>query len=467
MTSASPLTTTERSLASVGALLTLLALAIDPFTQQVIRIKNVETVLSGSPSWISRSNNYTGSGPHKAAGLWDITPAMTKAFYTGVVDPARIGLQISPTCPTGNCTFSTPYRSLAVCSQCSNITHEIKRSGPIKGLPITYSLPNGLAMNSSSGYVMKLDSGYKDNFYPFGRASISDVSILLFDSYQVQYPGATAVECLLSFCTKTYISNITNNVLFEDITHVSYNDPVFATQNNSDPIPTPVEAEAVLVPDPCLLNGQLYPLSAVSGTQYAKSPSYYQLWNGTNSSYYPSDCVYLVDGVTVSAVRQFMGPALKGSVMYASVGPTMSSMIIGLMYNGGNVSIGSLNATLADISSSMTNEIRSANAAGPTATGVTTVIQTRIQVQWAWLALPASLLVLTIAFLVATMFKSGRQSQGRVWKSSSIALLHHGLEMRQKENTGPLDRLDQMEKVARRTRVRLTDLDGVWKFVQA
>ncbi|KAG6355329.1 hypothetical protein INS49_003290 [Diaporthe citri] len=61
--------------------------------------------------------------------------------------------------------------------------------------------------------------------------------------------------------------------------------------------------------------------------------------------------------------------------------------------------------------------------------GQTHVMQTCLTVRWAWLSLPASLLGLQLAFLVAIVVISGSAKHWRGgWKDSSLALLFHGLE---------------------------------------
>jgi hypothetical protein len=48
-------------------------------------------------------------------------------------------------------------------------------------------------------------------------------------------------------------------------------------------------------------------------------------------------------------------------------------------------------------------------------------------VRWGWLALPIVLALLTFVVLVATVYFSSCKSDGFVWKSSSLAVLFHGL----------------------------------------
>ncbi|KAL3454339.1 hypothetical protein BJX65DRAFT_300981 [Aspergillus insuetus] len=60
-------------------------------------------------------------------------------------------------------------------------------------------------------------------------------------------------------------------------------------------------------------------------------------------------------------------------------------------------------------------------------TGTAYVSETYVHVQWAWLVLPASLLVLGNVFLALTIL-TNKRNLGSLWKSSAMALLYHGLE---------------------------------------
>ncbi len=77
--------------------------------------------------------------------------------------------------------------------------------------------------------------------------------------------------------------------------------------------------------------------------------------------------------------------------------------------------------------------------------------------------LPTVLVAMSIIFLGRTMMKN-ESKHALAWKSSSLALLFHGLEGVQK-NTG--EGIDQMREVARKTRVVLTKdrSNGEWKLI--
>lgn len=91
----------------------------------------------------------------------DMVAAMFDGMFSGTLDPDASSFGPNLSCPTGNCTF-LPFKTLAVCSECKNITDALsvkchaKDTGRSQALPgaltfCEYSLPNGLKMNQTFG----------------------------------------------------------------------------------------------------------------------------------------------------------------------------------------------------------------------------------------------------------------------------------------------------------------------------
>lgn len=122
------------------------------------------------------------------------------------------------------------------------------------------------------------------------------------------------------------------------------------------------------------------------------------------------------------------------------------------------------NTLMANITTAMTAYVRSADnlASRNILYGESHRVETYIRVRWGWLGLPVGLIALSIVFMVATIAKNERR-RGMAWKSSSLALLFHGLEG---VGRGAGEGLGQMNEVARRTKVVLSrGDDGEWKLI--
>lgn len=67
---------------SIAALITIIALAIDPFTQQIIDYYSQPLAISGRQAGIPRTNNFTQAG-NSDTGLSIIQPLYNGFFSSG------------------------------------------------------------------------------------------------------------------------------------------------------------------------------------------------------------------------------------------------------------------------------------------------------------------------------------------------------------------------------------------------
>ena len=121
-----PYLTTAMLLGFPGALVTIVALAIDPFSQQVIKYTFCRQSVNNLGASVAVANNYT-----QAIGALDLQ--MASAAYVGILNPAANASAAIPfICETGNCTFSdnqntnkATHESLAMCGECKDISKSI------------------------------------------------------------------------------------------------------------------------------------------------------------------------------------------------------------------------------------------------------------------------------------------------------------------------------------------------------
>jgi hypothetical protein len=132
------LRTKGRSLAALGAAITLFALAMDPFFQQVVGLPEQWRV-QPTKGFISRATTYKTytAGKYLNTGqvVLELDQSMTATayhyFYDNGTGPitASNGAGSRPTiplsCPNSNCTW-TEYDSLGVCNRCADITDRLE-----------------------------------------------------------------------------------------------------------------------------------------------------------------------------------------------------------------------------------------------------------------------------------------------------------------------------------------------------
>ena len=138
-------------LASIGAVITIFALAFDTFSQQVIAIETAVGNIT-QPANIPGVASYSLYMKDGQENAFTAPLPVTAAAYNGVFDSGNISPSLAQ-CDTGNCTWPI-FPSLAVDGSCANITDTvIHKCTPHDGAyNCTYNVTDG------SGYTLVQDS---------------------------------------------------------------------------------------------------------------------------------------------------------------------------------------------------------------------------------------------------------------------------------------------------------------------
>ena len=86
-----------------------------------------------------------------------------------------------------------------------------------------------------------------------------------------------------------------------------------------------------------------------------------------------------------------------------------------------------------------------------------------VKVDWLWVLMPATLVLLSFPFLIITIVQSSR-AKLRPWKTSTLATLQ-GLGIDVRNELGDLHAEATMEKRAETRFVRLEEFDHGWRLV--
>ena len=376
---------------------------------------------------------------------------------------------VTPDCPSGNCTW-IPYQTLAACSQCVDITDLVKFSesnkqvpscdlGNIK-TPCLWTLPNSLSL----GYAGD-DADFKahDTSVLNTSGTLPPITLDRVGSAIVNFSllainskngggQPLATECSLYWCINTYNATVNNTVFNETFRSSWYN-----------------ATSALPLAD---LAGKTYSIS--NGTSFynitpptgaAKSQANINLTNlEMESQSYSNDVFdeedYLVDTSVSTTIGSWLGPLLSGNAT-PDIVPESSSDVIEL-FIGNLTQVPAIFDRLAQyltIAFRAGDEDPVQNPGMAQALGVTWQSETIVRVRWAWLSLPAALLAASLVFLGATVLGTTRGRVG-IWKSSTLALLFHGLGERGEEGVGGVEHVVGMEERARRMWVRLDEGEG-------
>lgn len=486
----------SQDLAVIGAILTIVAMAVDPFTQQVVQFHSCSTMVEGERATVPFSNNYTGYFWRAQSDM-----KMQSATYIGLIDPpANISAALKFECRTGNCTFpetddGATFMSLALESQCTDIGKDVAFStstenftDPVTGQEIN---PQTATMNAMlPTYKLQL-SNYSSKVMQSGSRAptgcpshfLTQVAFLTVSrhwGYQGEPQDSHAFECEFYPAVNTYSANITNDVLFEqtldsqrmDVWTQKYSYPQVLLMVNRT-IREGKWHERTGTPDPSDENNvpmdiDLRDISCGSEIIWGATPegltdpSY-------NITWWPQDCIYLLDLDIAEDLSEAISSLLGTGALsydYTTQRAKGDPWSVNL-WNNNTLTLDTVQATMDGMTRSVTACLRQGDGIsinmGP-ANGTVWEVQTCVGVNWQWLALPAGLLLLTMVFLVLTIIRT-RSKQARVWKSSIFAVLFSGLDQEMRNADKPMGSLEEMKAAADKATVRLEDTKEGFRLV--
>lgn len=511
--------------AFLGALITVVALGVDPFTQAVVSYYPCSTAASRATSNISRLNSFftrgTGYGmPTSVRIAIDASFGDSTAFMT------------NHTCSTNSCTFSQQYHSIGLCSKCSDVTNQLHISckpGIGKGCNYTLSTPYpDLVINTTASYlrapVVRRAGTNGDVSYanwqvlavkkfadvrdPSGvmvpAGSIGTTSHISSTIDLVSASPMLGCRCSVFYCVRTYTATIESGVLKESLQSKSSNWSSY----------TPEAAVLGTVKTDCLapkVQSHLLSNGYIStntewmrwnGTYLNGTESQNQISDSTNLTI-PADCVYqaqLLDEALEPDPKEFFSDPLTGVLNGSGWGTNIqtdpeSSSILLELWNNGTISLDSINEALENFTTVASNFLRTLNSPIPKhlqdyqpsnmnyqipdnpvqgvpsdwnqpAVGEAFTTTTCIHVRWAWLALPAALVVAMLIFIVSAIIQTACDGGHEVWKASQNALLWHGLDGPAENDSTTLITTNEMHARAKELTVQLRKTGRGWKLTQ-
>ncbi|KAL6884705.1 hypothetical protein GGI43DRAFT_426742 [Trichoderma evansii] len=457
-------TRADRSyLASLGALIVIIALAVDPFSQALV---NYYSCLrhATSPAAIPRGDNYTAFGAHIFGLQNSLDGPMQLAVYLGLLEPpVNSSVSVVANCPTGSCTFPSDqgatFSTLSMCRSYLDVTNTVVSH------PGTwnFTVPGGPSLTPS--ILLNTSTAIEEQDYWWERSTL-----LSFEALTVRYTDPAcgndnclieplALSCSLTPCLKTYATNFTNSVYLERELN---SEPLrwgpwtrdfslalnrtFDSGTWKDCNPTRQQAQTNIV-EVFVPNG-----TATGGSQ---SKVQYNDTTGAEPStmWYPQECVYIMDSVAT------------GATSGANTGPTW----LQTPWNNGTAGLSSATTFVEGLATSIGGQIRknsADSATGKFVLGQAWEIQTCIAVHWSFLTFFSILLALELAFFVAVMVVNQLNHWNVDWKSSTLALLFPGLSDASDANNKemPLSNTVMMLNAAKQIKARLEESDGNWRL---
>jgi hypothetical protein len=182
----------------------------------------------------------------------------------------------------------------------------------------------------------------------------------------------------------------------------------------------------------------------------------------TNQSDVDDANVFKVDTATYSALRSFFNQGQdydiwKGYVFKVGViGDPVESSEMATLINP--MGFGELETLAADVAASMTKRMREAPTNetlgfGQNSKGTAYLDVPYVNVRWAWIALPASLVALSFVFLIVTIIQNQRAG-AMLWKANSLASFYNPLTKDGRDELQVGHTSEEAERIAQGMKVR-------------
>ncbi|KAF2449114.1 hypothetical protein P171DRAFT_342669, partial [Karstenula rhodostoma CBS 690.94] len=456
------LRTKGKSLAAVGAILTILMLAIDTFFQQVVELPEV-WVLQGK-AFVPVVTQLKRESPRAwMAGVENLQDDLSlrvllDKFFVGNGSrpmPAGEGFQaeIPVSCSTGNCAWPM-YHTLGVCSACTDVSplisyaclsskmdwvRNISRDPTGSMYPLGTMCGYFINATSDSPVMMTgyttgpnatyagqalvarglplVDSVTRTTLFGgtihFGhiRNPIEDFIIAGVEDIESAYANSTpfAQECVLSWCVKAIKSTYSLG---------TYKEELVENFLNSTAGPHPWLTTLAEDSD----DGPVYEYF------YAENVTIRVPSEPEEVSYGLDNATMLLTTATFDNVLPFFSTVNNSSdvvstrLRYWRAGDTEMRPDINPWVPSNNVT-----QHIERLATAVTNLMRSSSGT-ESASGDGYAKEVHVQVQWAWLTFPLLLLVLSLLFLVLTIRRTSiAGGDAGLWKNSTLPILIYSL----------------------------------------
>ncbi|KAK0126238.1 hypothetical protein ONS95_007851 [Cadophora gregata] len=416
-----------------GAFITIAALFLGPFSQQVATYPTRE-VVSNQLASVPAALNYTPALPGNSGstGFVPILP-MKSAVFHGLFSESGLA-QPKPVCPTGNCTYP-PLTTLATCSTCVDI-----RSVMMQYCAEDEADASNCGWQAIGAKLQSSNDAFSmTTFIPSKSGNMPHSNIMKFVFMGTESRNGTAgdlqpwaTQCTLEYCAQIINSKVVNGKLTENVTSEIRNTTVVDTSNSMGKaeivIMTP-DNTSVFISEPAALGIQSWFTTLFSNGSASRNSDFQSL---------DPDALVVVN-LTVG---------ISSGTTYFDTDIIQTFYWDYYEYNDG------IPQAMKELATAMTVAFRSFKSVS--IYGESTSTQTYVYVQWIWIILPLFVVGATAVFLVLAMMSTTRNGT-ELWKGSALAMLFYGLDHATKVQFGTEGGFDEKKRRMRSLRVYLDE----------
>ncbi len=356
---------------------------------------------------------------------YNIDLSLKAAIYEGLYGRAGV---LTPICSTGNCTWPV-FTSLAICNQCQEFSFEY-----------VDKLPNGFGFNDTTA-----DFGYGTMIVASGLLPVEDPEIKSPRLANISISGpANGYECVLYWCIQEYNSSVRSGIFREDILTTWRQEPISVIAEHN-------------------LEEQYRVINHTTG--------YYFFNSHTATAEMFKNQTFSLSNDSHMSIVNYLKDFFTGNIIGdPSWGFNASSDAMRAFSHVEEISDNRVIVGLEDVPSltgNLTNNLnvhmRQAADVNSSAIGTAWKTESYVLVRWQWLSFPIALLFLTLIFLVTTIMRNC-QNKVPLWKSSTTALLLHGLSIEHQEKYLIHAHQNEMDAVAKKLKVQLQETEAGWQL---
>jgi hypothetical protein len=443
----------------------------------------------GISARIPRNNQFTADivSSRPAGGQISLDEKMAGAIWLGVLQPPQnVSSQVNVQCPSGNCTFpadaGASYETIAICSSCDDISSQIVdyNASVVDGVTgsktsemLLYTLPESSKLANDSVYIggsTVFESRIANTSDLFAFESLmfrqKDFSCNSRDPKSVCRMKPFATHCSLNPCVQSYTATIKDFKFDEKV--VSSTNMVYDAYSHG------TLGSFSLVANSTIRDGIRH--ECIKTDRHTLENTIPLTWNNTivlnthlrNITQWTSrECFFEFD-ITSQAISNFLTDMYtrKYLVEQDDFSTTLGDLWIKRFYQRGTANLTTATEYMDGLAIAISAQMRRDQDPTRDALGTVFTQHTCVRIKWAWISLPASLVLMAILFLIGTMWSSSAQAWHGMWKSSALALVFASIESKSLLYEGVLERKSQIDNTADGIKVKFIETERGWGFVK-
>ncbi|KAE8349229.1 hypothetical protein BDV28DRAFT_152084 [Aspergillus coremiiformis] len=454
----------------LGAAVMVLALALDPSMQQIVRYSNNSWEISDGVA-VAKQSLYT----------------IPEWYENRLVNAMQVGIwsrefRLDPTCSSGNCTWEL-FTSVGFCNKCVDMTsaatlvncNDDTRQRVESEFPCNVTLPNGtwsaspisIFKSSEEMYMIlptnvlwpleylntkQIHEGQKrieqvpenSEIIAIAHAQLGTGLEINDTSNRVKIKRVT--RCAVSFCARNYTISVNNYTPSINVSEPDWGEMFF--ENNGHMV-GPTLHKATERDNLCWK-----PMSAQQSMIEENDYKAVHVKNYTMCSkvfglpFVYSQLGQTLEEYTTSLWTRFLNES--NWTLHIPSNKNENLLVLRVVDLG-------LEEVTKNIAASLTQDLL--EYSNDTVKGKVYITETRVFVNWSWIIFPSGLLIAGIVFFTVTMWAS-HDDEVSLWKASILPVLYHGMENHRLNDHHSLLTVSKMSDASQSTRVQLQPSDS-------